>query len=107
MQVFNIVDAADQQFSAILNERRVTFRLRYNPVSERWSVDIAVDDVPVVHGRRIVPNVDLLAPYHLGLGSLFAVVIMPGAEADRQGLPTGAVRLYHATQDEIDAAISA
>lgn len=107
MLALNIIDAADQQFGAVLADRRVTLRVRYNPTSGRWSLDLAIDDVPVLHGRRIVPGVDLLKPFKLGIGSIFAVPIVEGAEADRENLPSGAVRLFHATQDEIDAAISA
>jgi hypothetical protein len=107
MMVMNIVDAADQQFGAILADRRCTLRVRYNPTSDRWSLDLAIDDVPVIHGRRIVPYVDVLKPFQLGIGAIFAVPITSGAEADRESMVTGAVRLYHATQEEIDAAKAA
>lgn len=107
MMVMNVVDAADQQFGAIFGERRVTVRIRYNPTSDRWSFDLAIDDVPVLHGRRIVPFVDLLKPFDLGIGAVFAIPVTVDAEANRENLPSGAVRLYHATQDEIDAAKAA
>lgn len=107
MMIMNIVDAADQQFSVIFGDRRVTIRVRYNPTSGRWSIDLAIDDVPVLYGRRIVPFVDLLKPFNLGIGAVFAIPVTVGAEADRESLPSGAVRLYHATQDEIDAARAA
>lgn len=107
MMIMNIIDAADQQFGAIFGERRVTVRVRYNPTSDRWSFDLAIDDVPVIYGRRIVLFVDLLKPFKLGIGAMFAVPATIGAEADRESLPSGAVRLYHATQDEIDAAKAA
>lgn len=107
MQVFNIIDEPDQRFSAILGERRVTFRVRYNPTSERWSIDLAIDDVPVLHARRVVPGIDLLAPFNLGIGSLLAVAVVDGAEPDRVNLPSGAVRLYHASEAEMAAALAA
>ena len=45
MQEFTIVDAADQQWSAVLDGRRVTMRLRYNVTTNRWNLDLALDEV--------------------------------------------------------------
>lgn len=104
MEVFRIIDAADQQFGTIINGRRVTIRLRYNPTSERWSFDLAIDDLPVLQGRRIVTGVDLLAPFNLGLGLMFAAAVTPGAVPDRQALPAGTVKLFHASDAELAAA---
>lgn len=104
MIVFKIVDVADQQFSAVLNNRRVTIRLRWNLTSGRWSFDMSIDDVPVLHGRRIVTGIDLLAAFNFGIGAIFSLPAVAGAEPNRDNLPNGNVRLYHATQAEIDAA---
>lgn len=103
MMVFNIIDAADQQFGTIINNQRVTIRLRWNLSSERWSFDLAIDDLPVLTGRRIVCGIDLLSPFNFGIGAIFALPAVPGAEPGREELPAGDVRLYHATQAEIDA----
>lgn len=100
---FTVADAADQQFSAILNNRRVTLRLRYNVTTDRWSFDLSLDDLPVLQGRRIVTGVDLLAPFNFGIGSIFAYPASEGQIPDRTGLPAGRVRLYHATPAEIEA----
>lgn len=103
---FPVIDAADQQFGAYLNRRRVTFRLRYNPTSDRWSFDLSLDDQPVLHGRRITTGVDLLAPYNLGIGRLYALAPGPNAqiEPDRRALPDGLVRLYHMSDEEVEIA---
>jgi len=101
MEVFRIIDAADQQFGTIINGRRVTIRLRYNPTSERWSFDLAIDDQPVLLGRRIVTGVNLLAPFNFGLGVVFAAAVTPGAVPDRQALPAGTVKLFHASDAEL------
>jgi hypothetical protein len=103
MNVFNVTDHADQQFGTIINNRRVTFRLRYNQSNDRWSFDLSIDDQPVLHGRRIVTGVDLLAPFNLGLGKIIAAVVTPGAVPDRNALPAGEVRIYHLTEDEAEA----
>lgn len=107
MNVFNVVDYADQQFGTIINGRRVTIRLRYNTTSDRWSFDLSIDNLPVLTGRRIVTGVDLLAPFDLGLGSIFAYAVTPGAVPDRAALPAGTVLLMQASEAEIAAAVAA
>lgn len=102
---FTIADEADQQFATILNGRRVTIRLRYNVTTDRWSFDLAIDDEPVLHGRRIVIGVDLLKSFNLALGSLFALPV-DSTNPGRTELPRGRVRLYHATEAEIAAALA-
>lgn len=104
MIVFSIIDAADQTFGTIIANRRVTIRLRWNLSSGRWSFDLAIDDLPVLTGRRIVLGVDMLAPFDFGIGAIFALAAVPGAQPGRNELPAGDVRLYHATYEEIAAA---
>lgn len=99
-----VIDAPDQIFSLVLAERRVTMRLRYNVLTERWSFDLALDEEWVIMGRRIVTGVDLLAAFSFGLGSLFAADPSgQGREPGRDELPKGLVRLYHGTEDEFAA----
>jgi hypothetical protein len=106
MLEFTVTDDPNQQFSVFLNNQRVTFRLWWATVTDRWSFDLSIDDLPVITGRRIVTNVDLIRRFNLDIGSIFCVAILPGAVPNRAGLPSGACRLYHVTQAEIDAAIS-
>jgi hypothetical protein len=103
---FKIVDEPKQKFSLVLNGRRVTFLLWYSRISGRWSFDLSIDNGPVIRGRRIVTGVDLLAPFNLGIGILFAFS-ETGAEPTRENLPLGIVKLYHTTQEEVDAAVAA
>lgn len=102
-----VLDEADQQFGAILTNRRVTIRLRYNRTTDRWAFDLSIDDLPVLRGRRIVLGVDLLAAFDFGIGAIFAFPAVEGALPNRTGLPAGRVKLYHATDDEIAAALAA
>ncbi len=101
MNRFEILDQADQQFGTIIDGRRITLRVRYNPSSDRWSFDLSIDDKPVLQGRRIVTGIDLLAPFDFGLGVIFAASVTEGAEPDRSALPAGTVRLFHATDEEV------
>jgi len=103
---FAVTDDADQGFAALINDRRVSLRLRYNPTSARWNLDLSIDDLPVLHGRRIVTGVDLLAPFDFGIGVVFAFAVTPGSAADRDALPSGRVRLYHTTEAEIAEALA-
>ena len=103
---FNLADEPDQQFSTTLNSQRVTIRLRYNSTSGRWAMDVAIDDQPVLNGQKVVSGVDMLYKYDLGIGAIFALPAKAGALPDRDNLPNGNVRLYSATQAEIDAAAS-
>jgi hypothetical protein len=105
---FKIIDAADQQWSAILNQRRVTLRLRYNQrASERWSLDLMIDDIPVLHGRRVVVGVNLLEPFGFDIG---AIVVLPAIENSpaipgRVELPSGIVRMYHLSPEDLAEAV--
>ena len=104
MLTFSITDSADQQFGSIIESRRVTIRLRWSVTSGRWSFDLAIDDLPVLHGRRVVTGIDLLAPFHFGIGALFALPTVAGAAPGRDELANGEVRLYQASREEIAAA---
>lgn len=102
---FTITDNARQQFSTILDGRRVTIELWYAPASDRWSMSLAMDGENVLSGIRVVGGVDLLKPFNLGIGVLFvwspAGLTAPG----RDDLPLGNVRFFSATQEEVDAAV--
>lgn len=99
-----VLDVADQKLGLVLSGRRVTLRLRYNVVTDRWSFDMSIDDDPVLHGRRIVLGADLLGAFDFGIGAIFAYRAAEGAQPSRTGLPAGRVKLYHATAAEIAAA---
>lgn len=89
-------DAPGQIFSLIVAGRKVTLRLRYNTTTKRFALDLAIDETDVLKGRKLVTNVDLLAPFNLGIGSIFAAApdgspIEPTIEA----FATGRVKLFH------------
>ena len=105
MQEFTFIDASNQQFSAILNNRRCTLRFRWNPTARRWFFDLAIDDDWVLMGRRLVLGTDLLGAYNFNLGSLF--LVNANEKADNQPgyqeLIQGTVILYHATPAELES----
>jgi len=102
MESIRIIDSADQQFGMVMNRHRVTMRVRYNPSNNRWSFDLALDDLPVLHGRKIVTGVDLLRAYHFDIGIMFCVP--PGTknyEPGRNELITGLVKIYTTTEEDL------
>lgn len=103
---FRIEDQPDQQFELILERRRVTIRLVYNPTSSRWSFDLSIDDLPVLHGRRIVTGVDLLRAYDFGVGVIFAAAPSVDAVPGRVELANGTVKIYQTTDAEINSIVT-
>lgn len=103
---FSITTDPNQRFSTVIGNKRVTIQLRYSATTDRWSFDLALDDEPLLYGRRVVTGVDLLKPFALGVGAIFAYSELEEAPG-RDALPNGAVRLYSATQTEIDEVLAA
>lgn len=92
----SIIDASGQVVSTVANGLKVTIRLRYNVQAQRFAMDLAIDETDVLKGRKVVSEVDLLAPFAFGIGSIFA------ADVDRKGRPAtlanfvnGTVKLFH------------
>ena len=102
----NVIDEPKQKFSLVLNSRRVTIELWYSVFGDRWSADVSIDGEKVLHGRRIVSGVDLLASFNFGIGIIFAHSDL-NEKPTRDNLPLGIVKLYHTTQEEVDASVAA
>lgn len=98
-----VIDAADQQTGTIINNQRVTLRFRWNLIANSWSFDLAVDDLPILNGRRIVIGADMFNGLGLDLGQLWAIDFRTGAYPGRVELPSGDVRLYHFSNEEFEA----
>ena len=96
VEQFRITDSADQQFDAILNGKRVTIRLRYNPSALRWFMDVSISATPVLNGRRVVSDVDLLEPFNLGIGVIFCGNGTIGSEPSYENLVNGNVGVFNA-----------
>ena len=97
MNRFNIRDHADQQFGTIINGRRVS---AFGAIGD----SVSIDDQPVLHGRKIVTGVDLLAPFQFGLGVIFAASPAADIAPTLDALVGGSVRLFSASEAEVEAA---
>lgn len=100
-----VLDEPNQKFSLVLNAQRITLRFWYSVFNDRWSIDVSVDGDPVLTGRKVVAGVNLLEPFNLGIGMIFAWS-EGGDEPGRDALPLGLVKMYHATEEELDAAVA-
>lgn len=93
---FNIINAPGQRFSTVIADQKVTIRLRYNTLSDRFAMDLAIDEVPVLTGRKVVSEVDLLSPFDFGIGAIFAADIDGrGREPTLDAFVAGHVKLFH------------
>ncbi len=93
---------ASQRFSVPnTGQERMVFHFKYITLVDRWMFDLTLDDEAVILGQKVVLNVNLFAPYGLGIGALFAYdVEEKNNRAGYNEIASGAVRLYHMTELE-------
>lgn len=86
-----------------LGDRRLVFEALYSELSGVWSLSISEGGSALVAGLAVVIGVDLLAPYNLGIGRLYAVAIeSPEVDAGEGELGIR-VLLVHLTEGEASA----
>lgn len=103
---FKFSDTQDQKLSVILNGKRVGLRFRNNPLSDRLTLDLSVDGAPILHGHRMVAGTNLFAmfpSYNIGVLAVYSKNFRP---ATLTNFLTGSVKLYHATIEELEAALT-
>lgn len=84
-----------QVFSTVTNGQKITIRLRYNTVTERFSMDLSIDEVAVLTGVKLVSNIDFLEPFDLGIGKLFVAGVRDAETAPTlSAFAEGRVKLY-------------
>lgn len=105
MKEIVLTDAPDQEFEIFYQSKRLKFRFRFLDMLSAWVFDMQVNNVSVIHGRRVNLQTDLIAPFNLGIGRMIAVDYADtNAQADRTSIPNREVRIFLATEDEIAAA---
>ena len=98
--VLPVIASTNQAMSTIIDNRLIEFRFWYNPTSDRWSVDVAIDDEYVLYGRRMVTGVDILAPFRLGIGAIYLEGPSEHDEPNRANILNNFVKIYSVTDDE-------
>lgn len=107
MQRIDLTSSPDQRLSVVLDARRVTFRFRYNALDGRWYFDMALDDQPVLSGRRVVAHRNLL-PADVLPGRLFAYVYAnDGLQPGRDAFTDGTAALFYVAETELAEALAA
>lgn len=92
---FPILNQPVQQFSTVINGLKVSFLVRYSVTSRRFSLDLAIDETPVLTGIRMVSNQDLVDVFDLGLGMFFVAGVRDyQAEPTLEAFAEGAVKFY-------------
>lgn len=104
MIVFDIRDSAHQRWQSVLGGVPCEITLRWLPHIQHWTLTMDIRGARVVTNRLVVKGRDLLQPYNLGLGVIFAA---GQSEITRASLIAGDVRLYHASQAEWHDLLSA
>jgi hypothetical protein len=82
-----------RSFSTVLNDVEYTFSQRFNEVSGVWSFDLGLESTgeTLAAGIPILIGCDLLEPYALGIGSMFAVDLQAVAADGPEGFLPDAV----------------
>lgn len=92
----------------VLEGRTIRIRSQYSNLMEVWTLDLSevIGDatVPIVSGITVVLGANLLKPYGLGLGGLFAVASDQPKQDAKRGELGNRVKLMHRTQAELQAA---
>ena len=79
-----------------LGQERLGFHFKYVGLCNRWAFDFFIDDRPVMYGRKVVLETNLLAPYSFGVGALVAYDVEGiGDDPGLNDLIDGSIRLYH------------
>ncbi len=103
MTIIPVGLAASQVFSMILETRKVTIRLVYIALLDRWTIDLDRDEVTILSGQRLVTGIDMLGAYNFKLGALFCIAgDGPGDDPGRNDFEER-LQLIHVSEDEIEA----
>lgn len=89
-----VIDAPRQTLETVVGGRPATIAMNWNAWLGRWALDFSLDGIAIIAGVRMVPNVDFLKPYGLGIGKLALVEWQgTGGNPGRSELPAGIFRL--------------
>lgn len=97
-----------QEFLNIaLGGRKLRMRALYANLTDDWKLDVfdATGPTPValVAGVAIVMGADIIKPYRLGIGGIYAEPMADPRDDAGRGELGNRIRLVHYTQDELDA----
>lgn len=77
-------------------QERLGFHFKYITLNDRWAFDFFIDDQPVMFGRPVVLESNLLSPYGFGVGALVAYDVEgAGDEPGLMPLTDGSIQIFH------------
>lgn len=89
-----VIDAPRQTLDTVLGGQPVRLAMNWNAWLGRWALDFSLNGVQIFAGVRMVPNVDFLKPFGLGIGKIALVEWQgSGGNPGRSELPAGSFRL--------------
>ena len=92
-----VIDAPRQSLSTVLNGVPVDLHIAFNEFVGLWALAVATESIWRVTGRLMIPGVDLIKPFGLGIGKLALIdMIGDGSKPGRSEVPAGLFRLYGA-----------
>lgn len=93
-----------QRFTAVMEGSTVAFELRWLHLADVWAMDLSIDGVDLLHGQRLVMNLDMLEAHNFNIGGLLCYAAEEaGRRPGREELGIR-VQLVHLTQAELDGA---
>ena len=102
MRIIPLTNDPSSILEVILNEQLYDFEIQFNLRANVWTLAISQNGTPIIDSVNIVLGTDLLLPYNLELGSLFAVdLTSSGSDATVSDLGTRVV-LVHMTTIELE-----
>lgn len=104
MQEIKLIDSPSQVFITKLGTTKVKLHFKYNSVSDRWTFDVYINEVPKLHGRRVVLGTNLIAPYTdlVSIGVLVAAdPSFGGVLPNRANIPSGLIKMYQLDSSEL------
>lgn len=91
-----VLDRPYQTLEMEMNGVKIRWYIKYNVKFDYWTFDLYKGAKPLLHGRRIVLDIDLLAPYNFGLGQIICIhspTKLVTKEPNRQNLPARETKL--------------
>ena len=90
----SIANHPDQELSVRFSDQDVRLKILFNPSANRWTMDIWIDGVLRLAGRKLLASIDIIEPYDLGIGHIYVVdTRMQKQQPERYNFPAGDVRL--------------
>lgn len=95
-----VLDHPDQEFLIRLGNKDIRIKLLFNPSSNRWTMDIWINENLALCGRKIITGIDIIARYELEIGHIYAIDTRASpAQPERYSFTSGDVRLVHSDKE--------